>query len=153
MVYFETEEVQNPIEDTREYNQWIEQVVQLLGYRLGRVQYLFCNDKKILAINQQFLQHDYYTDIITFDYTQKNTISGDIFVSTETVATNAEKNNTTQQQEMERVIIHGILHLCGKKDKSEEEEKTMRYEENKALQLLQEMREKSIKKQKNENNH
>lgn len=152
MIHFETEETPQPNIDTQLYSRWIERVIGTFGYHTGRVNYLFCNDDKILDINRQFLQHDYYTDIITFDYTKKNTISGDLFISIDTVATNAKANKTTYKQELDRVIIHGILHLCGKNDKTEIEKKEMRATEDKALQLLEKIAQKNLKKQKNEQN-
>ena len=116
--------------------QWIHKIVTDNGKSIGNIAYLFCNDEKILEINKQFLQHDYYTDIITFDYTEDGKVSGDIFISLETVKTNSEKFKTEYEEELLRVIIHGILHLCGFKDKSPKDKKIMRAKENEALQLL-----------------
>ena len=97
--------------------------------------YIFCSDEKILEVNRQYLQHDYYTDIITFDYSEGDRISGDIFISIDTVRSNAEKYGTNFDDELHRVIIHGILHLCGLKDKSEADSKKMRKAEDKALSI------------------
>ena len=116
--------------------QWIYKIVTDNGKLIGNIAYLFCNDEKILEINKQFLQHDYYTDIITFDYTEDGKVSGDIFISLETVKTNSEKFKTAYEEELLRVIIHGILHLCGFKDKSPKEKRMMRAKEDEALQLL-----------------
>jgi rRNA maturation RNase YbeY len=97
------------------------------------------DDEKILEVNREFLQHDYYTDIITFDYTEGNKISGDLFISLDTVRTNAEDVGATYEEELHRVIIHGILHLCGINDKGPGEREIMEAEENKALALRQEL--------------
>jgi rRNA maturation RNase YbeY len=90
-----------------------------------------------LEVNRQYLQHDYYTDIITFDYTEGNVISGDLFISLDTVRSNSEDQDTTYEEELHRVIIHGILHLCGINDKGPGERELMEQAENKALSLLQ----------------
>lgn len=103
--------------------------------KCGDISYIFCNDAKILEVNEEYLQHDYYTDIITFDYTEGNTISGDIFISLDTVASNAEKFAQTLQRELLRVVIHGILHLCGINDKGEGEREIMEQAENEALRV------------------
>ena len=106
------------------------------GKRCGAIAYIFVDDEKILEVNREFLQHDYYTDIITFDYTEGNKISGDLFISLDTVRTNAEDVGATYEEELHRVIIHGILHLCGINDKGPGEREIMEAEENKALALL-----------------
>jgi rRNA maturation RNase YbeY len=110
---------------------------------VGDVAYIFCNDDKILEVNRQYLNHDYYTDIITFDYNEdleamgiKNTISGDLYISLDTVLSNSEEQGTTYDEELHRVIIHGILHLCGINDKGPGEREIMEAAENKALALL-----------------
>lgn len=105
---------------------WIKSVASEEGYQVGTLNYVFCDDDYIIETNRQYLQHDYYTDIITFDYTEKNEISGDLVVSLDTVRSNAEKLGVDFNGELCRVIIHGILHLCGYKDKTDEEEKKMR---------------------------
>lgn len=104
--------------------------------QVGEISYLFCDDKKILEINRQYLQHDFYTDIITFDYTENKTISGDITISLDTVRSNSQQYQTEYAEELNRVIIHGILHLCGLDDHTEAEKKAMREAENSALLLL-----------------
>ena len=106
------------------------------GKIVGDVSFIFCDDIKILEINKQFLNHDYYTDVITFDYTEGDVIGGDIFISLETVESNAKEFLTTFDNELKRVMIHGILHLCGQNDKTPEEKQEMRYKENLALQLI-----------------
>ena len=127
----------------RDISAWIKAVAATYGKRVGDIGYIFCNDEKILEVNRQYLQHDYYTDIITFDYSddalltgKKDTISGDLFISLDTVRTNAEQQGTTYDEELHRVIIHGILHLCGINDKGPGEREIMEREENKALALL-----------------
>ncbi|PID94663.1 MAG: rRNA maturation RNase YbeY [Bacteroidales bacterium] len=121
----------------RKISKWIKSVALEYGKRVGDIGYLFCNDKKIIEINRQYLDHDYFTDIITFDYTEENIISGDIFISIDTVSSNAKAYGVSFDQELKRVIIHGILHLCGQNDHSEEEQKEMRLKEDKALEMLQ----------------
>ena len=127
----------------RDISAWVKAVAATYGKRVGDIGYIFCNDEKILEVNRQYLQHDYYTDIITFDYSddalltgRKDTISGDLFISLDTVRTNAEQQGTTYDEELHRVIIHGILHLCGINDKGPGEREIMEAEENKALALL-----------------
>lgn len=97
---------------------------------LGEITVIFCSDEYLLKINQEYLKHDYYTDIITFDYSETSVVSGDLFISIERIKENAETEKTTFECEINRVIIHGVLHLCGYKDKSKEEEKLMREKEN-----------------------
>ena len=104
--------------------------------KVGEIAYIFCSDEKILEVNKEYLQHDYYTDIISFDYCEDNVISGDIFISLDTVKSNSEQFNTSYNDELHRTIIHGILHLCGINDKGEGEREIMEAEENKALALL-----------------
>ena len=119
-----------------EIRNWVKKVAELHSKRLGPVSYIFCDDNKILEVNKQFLQHDYYTDIITFDYTEGDKISGDLFISLDTVRTNAEQFGQDYNTELHRVIIHGILHLCGINDKGPGEREIMEAEENKALALI-----------------
>ena len=102
---------------------------------MGEIAYIFCSDEKILEVNQEYLQHDYYTDIITFDYCEEDTLNGDLFISLDTVRTNAEQVGATYDEELHRVIIHGILHLCGINDKGPGERELMEAAENKALQM------------------
>ena len=115
---------------------WVEKVAASLGKRVGVLSYIFCDDEYILDTNRKYLQHDYYTDIITFDYTEGNRISGDLFISLDTVRTNAEQFEQPYERELHRVIIHGILHLCGINDKGPGEREIMEAEENKALSLI-----------------
>lgn len=115
---------------------WIRKVAETYGKKVGDISYIFCSDEKILEVNRRFLQHDYYTDIITFDYTAGNKISGDLYISLDTVKTNAEKFATPYDEELHRTIIHGILHLCGIGDKGPGEREIMEANENRALALL-----------------
>ena len=129
----------------RDTSAWIKAVAASYGKRVGSIAYIFCNDDKILEVNRQYLQHDYYTDIITFDYCddermmgKKDTISGDLFISLDTVRSNATQQGTAYEEELHRVIIHGILHLCGINDKGPGEREVMEAAENKALAMLKE---------------
>ena len=133
--YF-AEEVKIPNIKKRTVSAWIKSVAETYGKRVGEISYIFCSDEKILEVNRQYLQHDYYTDIITFDYTVGNVISGDLFISLDTVRTNAEKFKTQYLEELHRTIIHGILHLCGINDKGPGDREIMEANENKALEML-----------------
>ncbi len=115
---------------------WIRQVAARHGKTTGDVCFLFCDDEKILEVNNQYLQHDYFTDIITFDYSSGNLIAGDLFISTDTVNTNAIQFGTEYDHELHRVMIHGVLHLCGYGDSTPAERQKMTELENEALHLL-----------------
>lgn len=134
-ISFQTEDVKQPKIKKREVSTWIKAVAADYGKKVGELAYMFCSDEKILEVNKQYLQHDYYTDIITFDYTDEETISGDIFISLDTVKSNSEKFEVKFEDELHRIIIHGVLHLCGINDKSPEERKHMTECENKALAM------------------
>lgn len=114
---------------------WIKRVAEMHGKKVGDLSYLFCSDDHILEVNKEFLQHDYYTDIITFDYTEENVISGDMVISVDTIKTNAEKFATSFESEFFRVVIHGVLHLCGINDKGPGEREIMEQHENEALEV------------------
>lgn len=114
---------------------WFNKVAESHNRKIGNINYLFCDDKEILRVNREFLNHDYYTDIITFDYSNKNRISGDIFISLETVKSNAEDLKVSYDSEILRVIIHGLLHLCGIGDKGPREREIMEKCENDALNI------------------
>ena len=118
--------------------QWVEAVAAAHGRCVSNIAYIFVDDQRILDVNRQFLGHDYYTDIITFDYTEGKHISGDLFISLDTVRSNAEQLRQPYERELHRVIIHGILHLCGINDKGPGERAIMETEENKALDILNE---------------
>ena len=119
---------------------WIGEVVKAHGFEAGRLSYLFCDDETILAANREFLQHDYYTDIITFDYSTPRRVSGDMVISLDTVATNAAGLGADYHRELLRVIIHGVLHLCGINDKGPGEREIMESHEDAALRLLDNIR-------------
>ena len=135
MISYQTEGVKMPAIKRRETTAWIKAVAATYGKKVGDIAYIFCDDEKILEVNRQYLQHDYYTDIITFDYTEDNVISGDLFISLDTVRSNSEEQGTTYEEELHRVIIHGILHLCGIDDKGPGEREIMEAAENKALEM------------------
>ena len=116
-----------------EIRNWVKQVAQMHNKRVGEVSYIFCDDEKILEVNRQYLQHDYYTDIITFDYTEGKKISGDIVISLDTVRSNAEDAGCTFQQELCRILIHGVLHLTGQDDKAPDTKAEMTRKEDLAL--------------------
>ena len=118
---------------------WLEEVATRHGRILGPLTYIFCNDDKILEVNRQFLQHDYYTDIITFDTTHGRRVQGDMYISLDTVATNAESVGEPYPRELHRVIVHGLLHLCGINDKGPGEREIMESHENQALALLDQL--------------
>ena len=135
-VSYESEGVSFPKIKRRETTQWIRHVAEIYNRKVTNITYIFCSDDEILRINNTYLHHDYYTDIITFDYSEDDCISGDLFISLDTVKSNAEKFNTDYNEELHRVIIHGVLHLCGFGDKTEKEERQMRKREEEALSLL-----------------
>lgn len=137
MITYNTIDVKMPAISRRETTAWVRRVAEAHGKRVGEIAYVFCNDEKILEVNRQYLQHDYYTDIITFDYCEGDRLSGDLFISLDTVRSNAEEQGTTYEEELYRVIIHGVLHLCGIDDKAPGARAVMEAEENKALALRQ----------------
>ena len=114
---------------------WIAEVVNRRGKSVGNISYLFCDDEYMLGVNRQYLDHDTYTDIITFDYVVANLISGDIFISVDRVGENAQQFGVEFERELHRVIIHGVLHLLGQGDKSDDEAREMRRQEEDALAL------------------
>ena len=134
-IAFYAEDIELPQLDQEAVSGWIREVAALYQKKTGDISYIFCSDEKILEVNRQYLQHDYYTDIITFDYTGGNKISGDLFISLDTVRTNAEQFGATYREELFRTIIHGILHLCGINDKGPGEREIMEENENRALAL------------------
>lgn len=120
----------------RAVSRWIAETVAAEGFRRGDIAVIFCSDAELLAMNRQHLGHDYYTDIITFDYSEAGTVSGDLFISIDTVRHNAGEYGVTFEQELHRVIIHGVLHLCGYPDKTPAEGKRMRTKEDYYLSLF-----------------
>ena len=135
MITYNTSGVKMPKIKRRDTTAWIKAVIATYNKRLGEVGYMFVNDEKILEINNEYLQHNYYTDVITFDYNENDVLTGDIVISLDTVRTNAEKFGKTFDDELHRVIIHGILHLCGLHDKAPGEREQMEKAENRALAL------------------
>ena len=135
MITYQTDGAKMPAIKKRETTAWIRRVAATYNKKVGDVGYIFCNDERILEVNREYLQHDYYTDIITFDYTEGNTISGDLFISLDTVKTNSEQFGTEYNEELHRTIIHGILHLCGIDDKGPGEREIMEAAENRALEM------------------
>ena len=136
MITYSSENVRFPSIRRRDTTAWIRRVADSYGKKVGEVGYLFCDDEKILEVNREFLSHDYYTDIITFDYDEGDTINGDLVISLDTVRSNAEQYGKDYDEELHRVIIHGILHLCGLNDKGPGEREQMEAAEDKALALL-----------------
>ena len=135
MISYQTDGTKMPDIKKRETSAWIKKVATTYGKKCGEIAYIFCNDEKILEVNKEYLQHDYYTDIITFDYSEEDSISGDLFISLDTVRSNSEMLGVGYEQELHRVIIHGILHLCGIDDKGKGEREIMEAAENKALSM------------------
>ena len=136
MITYGNEGVRMPNIKKRAITAWIKAVASTYGKKVGEVGYLFVNDEKILEVNREYLSHDYYTDIITFDYSEGDTINGDLVISLDTVRTNADLFSKAYEEELHRVIIHGILHLCGINDKAPGEREIMEEAENKALRMI-----------------
>lgn len=118
---------------------WLKQIIENKGYKLGTLSYILCDDDYLLEINKQYLQHEFYTDIITFDYVEKGVINGDIFISVDRVKENAASFGVSEREELMRVFAHGVLHLSGLKDATSEEASQMRKAENESLELLKEL--------------
>jgi len=139
-IYFFKEECQFDLRKLKKYKGWLNQLTKFYGYEITELNYIFCSDEFLYKINLDYLNHDTYTDIITFDLQedkeQNNSIESDIFISIDRVAENAKNLNIDFKEELARVMAHGLLHLIGFKDKSDEEKKEMRLAENKALELL-----------------
>ena len=132
-IAFYAEDTKLPAIKKRAVGNWVKEVAATYGKKVGDISYIFCSDEKILEVNRQYLQHDYHTDIITFDYCEGDRLSGDLFISLDTVRTNAEQFGASYDNELHRVIIHGILHLCGI---GPGEREIMEAAENKALAML-----------------
>ena len=137
MIRYAIEAERFALKERRKHTAWITAVIRQHGKIPGEIQYIFTDDEHILKINREFLQHDYCTDIITFDYTEGKTISGDLYISLDTVFTNSDKFGRPYDEELHRVIIHGILHLCGINDKGPGEREIMEAAEDKALAMLE----------------
>ena len=135
MITYNADGVKMPKIKRKDTTAWIKAVAQTYGKKVGEVGYMFVNDEKILEINNEYLGHDYYTDVITFDYDEDDVVNGDIVISLDTVRTNAELFDKAYEDELYRVLIHGILHLCGLNDKGPGEREIMEKAENKALEM------------------
>ena len=138
MIRYIAEKVKLPELREHSINRWIKETASVYGKKTGEIVYIFCSDKRILEVNKQYLQHDYFTDIITFDYSGGVIISGDIFISIETVESNASEFKVSFAEELKRIMIHGILHLCGQDDKTPELRAEMTQKENSALKMYRE---------------
>lgn len=136
MITFHTEDIEMPALDERKVGKWIRAVAADYGFAVGNIHYIFCSDERELAVNREFLRHDYYTDVITFDYSTAQTLNGDIFISLDTVRSNAEMVGTSFDHELMRILIHGVLHLTGQGDKTPERKAEMTAKEEKALKKL-----------------
>ena len=135
MITYNCEGVRMPKIKLRETTAWIKAVAAIYGKRVGEIGYMFVDDEKILEVNREYLGHDYYTDIITFDYDEGDQINGDLVISLDTVRSNAEQLGKPYDEELHRVIIHGILHLCGINDKGPGEREIIEAAENRALAI------------------
>ena len=133
MVSFIADSREMPALDERKVTRWIRSVAADYNFAVGNINYMFCSDEREVEVNRQFLGHDYYTDVITFDYTSGKTLNGDIFISLDTVRSNAEMVGAPFEEELRRIIIHGILHLTGQGDKTPETKAQMTEKEEKAL--------------------
>ncbi len=136
MISYNVDDVRMPKFAHRFVSNWIKSVAEGYDCKIGEIAYIFCSDTRILEVNKQYLGHDYFTDIITFDYSEGKRISGDIFISLDTVANNAKEYGVTFDNELMRVMIHGVLHLTGQGDKTDKEFREMKDKENKALSAL-----------------
>ena len=133
MIRFTADSIEMPALEERKVARWIRAVAADYGFSVGNINYIFCSDERELAVNREFLGHDYYTDVITFDYSTGSTLNGDIFISLDTVRSNAEMVEVTFEKELYRIIIHGVLHLTGQGDKTPETKAQMTEKEEKAL--------------------
>lgn len=133
MIRFTSEDIGMPVLDERKVGKWIRAVAAEYGFAVGNINYIFCSDERELEVNRAFLGHDYYTDVITFDYSTAQTLNGDIFISLETVQSNAEMVGEPYEKELFRILIHGVLHLTGQGDKTPETKAEMTAKEEKAL--------------------
>ena len=133
MLTYTTDSIEMPALDERKVTRWIKAVAADYGFAVGNINYIFCSDERELEVNRQFLGHDYYTDIITFDYSTPSVLNGDIFISLDTVRSNAEQLNISFDTELLRILIHGVLHLTGQGDKTPETKAQMTAKEEKAL--------------------
>ncbi|MDP4290300.1 MAG: rRNA maturation RNase YbeY [Bacteroidota bacterium] len=135
-ISFQIQDVDLVVKEKNKIRQWIVDAIKNEGKKTGDITYIFCSDEYLLKMNRQYLQHDDYTDVITFDYTEENRVSGDIFISYERIVDNANQLKTLPEEELHRVMIHGVMHLCGYKDKLPGEREQMTQKENQYLALL-----------------
>lgn len=133
MVSFIADSIEMPALDERKVTRWIRSVAADYNFAVGNINYIFCSDERELEVNREFLGHDYYTDVITFDYSTPSVLNGDIFISLDTVRSNAEQLNISFDAELLRILIHGVLHLTGQGDKTPETKAQMTVKEEKAL--------------------
>ncbi len=139
MIRFESEHIDLPVWLTAhrlDITTWLQKVAAEYGFRVGNLTYILCDDERILEVNRQFLEHDYYTDVITFDYTTPSCLNGDVFISLDTVSSNAQEVGATMEQELCRILVHGLLHLTGQGDKTPETKAEMTHKEDLALSKL-----------------
>ena len=133
MISFNSDSIEMPALDERKVTRWVKAVAAEYGFTVGNINYIFCSDERELEVNRQFLGHDYYTDVITFDYSTASTLNGDIFISLDTVKSNAEMVGVRFEDELLRILIHGVLHLTGQGDKTPETKSQMTAKEELAL--------------------
>lgn len=136
MIHFSSQDTSLPALDEKRMRQWMRAVAADYGFSIGEIHYVFCSDERELEVNRQFLQHDYYTDTITFSYSSEHVLSGDIFISVDTVRSNAEMIGTSFERELMRVMIHSLLHLTGQEDKTPDKKAEMTQKEELALSKL-----------------
>jgi len=135
-IYFSCADVEFDLQQVPLLKKWISEIVKSYDRRVGRISYLLCSDEYVYDANVRFLNHDTYTDIITFDNVEGNLVSGDIMISVDRVGENARQMSLPFERELHRVIIHGVLHLLGYKDKTDEDASVMRQKENESLRFL-----------------
>ncbi|MDE6049925.1 MAG: rRNA maturation RNase YbeY [Paramuribaculum sp.] len=140
-IIWNAENVDLPSLDVNRTEKWLKMVAESHDKIIGELCYIFCDDETIIKVNREFLNHDYYTDIITFDYSRRKLVSGDMYISLDTVASNATGLGVDYLTELSRVIVHGLLHLCGINDKGEGEREIMEAHENAALFILENLSE------------
>jgi len=138
MIRFQADNTEMPGVDERKVGRWIRAVAAAYGFGVGNINYIFCSDERELAVNREFLGHDYYTDVITFDYSTESMLNGDIFISLDTVRSNAKMIGVPFEQELRRIMIHGVLHLTGQGDKTPETKAQMTAKEEQALRMWKE---------------
>lgn len=136
MIEYFSEEVSLPEFNQADVNDWIATIIENNNKELGEITVIFCSDEYILKVNKEYLNHDYFTDIITFDYCEGTVVNGDLFISLDTVFDNSKDFETGYDNELMRVIIHGVLHLIGFNDKTDDEQEEMSRQENISLSLL-----------------